>query len=397
MNQTSKSIDSYSTLPLAGLVVLELGTIIAGPFAGSLLADLGALVIKIEQPNQGDGLRNSGPVIDGVSIWWGVASRNKKCISLDLKSTIGHQTFCQLIAKADVLIENYRPGVLDRLDLSVQKMHLMNSKLIVLSISGYGQDGINSQKPGFGKIAEGLSGIVPLTGKPTEPPLFTGFSLADTSAGLYGAFLINVLLAKGSEAKNIHLDLALYEPLLKMLEFQFHTSDELERTGSNHPYSWGMKSFSERLPAFQTCDKKWLQLRIDQNATTIILQECGILPDQKMADLEIDQLICAWLSTYRCEDALEFLASLQIAACQIQDGQSIAQQAYFTMRADLELVKHPDRGQFPVPGFFPKYARTVNNTQFRATEIGADNDFIFREFLHLSEIEISQIKAHQKT
>ena len=100
MNQTSKSIDSYSTLPLAGLVVLELGTIIAGPFAGSLLADLGALVIKIEQPNQGDGLRNSGPVIDGVSIWWGVASRNKKCISLDLKSPIGHQTFCHLIAKA---------------------------------------------------------------------------------------------------------------------------------------------------------------------------------------------------------------------------------------------------------------------------------------------------------
>ena len=116
-----------------------------------------------------------------------------------------------------------------------------------------------------------------------------------------------------------------------------------------------------------------------------------------MADLEIDRVICAWLSTYRCEDALEFLASLHIAACQIQDGQSIAQQVYFTMRADLELVKHPDLGQFPVPGFFPKYARTVNHTKFRATEIGADNDFIFREFLHLSEIEISQIKAHQKT
>jgi len=121
------------------------------------------------------------------------------------------------------------------------------------------------------------------------------------------------------------------------------------------------------------------------------------LPDQKMADLEIDQVIRAWLSTYRCEDALELLASLQIAACQIQDGQSIAQQAYFTMRADLELVNHPELGQFPVPSFFPKYARTVNNTKFSATEIGADNDFIFREFLHLSEIEISQIKAHQKT
>lgn len=396
MNQTAKSNESCNALPLAGLVVLELGTIIAGPFAGSLLADLGALVIKIEQPNQGDGLRNSGPVIDGVSIWWGVASRNKKCISLDLKSSIGHKTFCQLIAKADVLIENYRPGVLDRLDLSVHKIHLINSKLLVLSISGYGQEGINSQKPGFGKIAEGLSGIVPLTGKPTEPPLFTGFSLADTSAGLYGAFLINVLLSNQIEAKNIHLDLALYEPLLKILDFQFHVSEELLRTGSNHPYSWGMKSFSESLPTFQTLDKTWIQLKLDQNAKTIILQHCGILSDHELADLEIAQVISAWLSNYPCVDALMLLESLQIAACQIHDGRSIAQKEYFTMRGDLELEKHQKLGQFPVPGFFPKYKRTDNITKFRAPEIGEDNNVIFREFLNLSDIEIAQIKAHQK-
>ena len=367
-------------LPLDGVTVIELGTIIAGPFAGSLLAEMGATVIKIEQPILGDGLRQSGPKINDVPIWWGVASRNKKCISLNLKNPLGIEVFKELIQKADVLIENYRPGVLDKLGLGSSTLHALVPKLIILSISGYGQDGSYATKPGFGKIAEGFSGIVPLTGRPDEPPLYTGFSLADASSGLYGSLMINMLLLN-EERKDVHVDLALYEPLLEMLEFQFHSPSSAPiRQGTNNPHGWGIPENPITYPAFQSIDNHWFQIKLDLQSSISLSNQLHF-----SADMHVGNALRDWSASKTVEEIFSVLRALDVEVCIVQNGATLASNSYFTSREDIVHANHPDLGQFPVPGFFPKFNRSKQNTAFRTPKIGEDNEFIFKEFLKFDD------------
>lgn len=357
------------SLPLTGLVVIELGTIIAGPFAGSLLSDLGATVIKIENPRQPDGLRQSGAKVAGLSIWWGVQARNKKCISLDLKHPRGQDLFRQLIARADVLIENFRPGTLEKLGCPVESLRTLRPTLTVLSISGYGHDVSHAHRPGFGKIAEGLSGMLPLTGVPDRPPLFTGFSLADTSTGLLGALAVCALqLGDQSSAK---IDLALYESLLRVMEFQFHRVDLGKpslRQGSNHPYGWG-HDLGVSMPCVRCADEVWVQMRIERH-------QRPPAPHTEWAD---------WARTRTAGKALAALKKLGIAAVAVRDGNSLANDRYFRARADVEDANHPVLGVFPVPGFFPKIPRGPEVERFNAASVGEHNDWVYRKFLGLSD------------
>ena len=369
-------------LPLQGITVIELGTIIAGPFAGSLLAEMGATVIKIEQPVVGDGLRQSGPKINGVPIWWGVASRNKKCISLNLKNPLGIEIFKKLIQKADVLIENYRPGVLDKLGIGSSTLHALMPKLIILSISGYGQDGSYATKPGFGKIAEGLSGIIPLTGHPDEPPLYTGFSLADASSGLYGSFMINMLLLD-QDRKDVHIDLALYEPLLEMLAFQFHSSNSAPiRQGTNNPYGWGIAENPITYPTFQSIDHHWFQIKLDAKNRSTIATEFD-LP----GDVRVSNALRDWSASTTMQEIFSVLGDLGVEVSIVQNGETLASNRYFTARGDVIPADHPSLGEFPVPGFFPKFERSHQNTAFRAPQIGEDNAYVLKDFLHIDHDE----------
>jgi formyl-CoA transferase len=373
-------------LPLEGITVIELGTIIAGPFAGSLLAEMGANVIKIEQPHIGDGLRLSGPQINEVSIWWGVATRNKKCITLNLKKPEGIEIFKQLIKKADVLIENYRPGVLDKLGIGKEVLHGLQNKLIILSISGYGQHGSYASKPGFGKIAEGLSGIIPLTGHPDEPPLYNGFSLADTSAGLYGSFIINLFLLNNNRT-HVYIDLALYEPLLEMLEFQFHNLDNpATRQGTNNPYGWGIAEQPISFPAFQSEDKQWFQIRFDSKSIQSIRKNI-LLKDSTDLMNELKK----WSLKKSLNDIKNTMNALEVPFSIIQNGESLANEKYFHQRKDILNAHHPKLGNFPVPGFFPKYPRTHSDNAFRAPQLGEDNEIVFKEFLKISVSEYQKL------
>jgi crotonobetainyl-CoA:carnitine CoA-transferase CaiB-like acyl-CoA transferase len=367
-------------LPLQGITVIELGTIIAGPFAGSLLAEMGATVIKIEQPVVGDGLRQSGPKINGVPIWWGVASRNKKCISLNLKNPLGIEIFKKLIQKADVLIENYRPGVLDKLGIGSSTLHALVPKLIILSISGYGQDGSYATKPGFGKIAEGLSGIIPLTGKPDEPPLYTGFSLADASSGLCGSFMINMLLLD-QERKDIHIDLALYEPLLEMLAFQFHSSNSAPiRQGTNNPRGWGIPTNPIFFPTFQSIDHQWFQIKLDPKNRSALINQFNL-----SADIDIVNALRDWSVSKTIQEIFSMFGDLGVEVSIVQNGETLAANPYFTSRGDVIQADHPSLGQFPVPGFFPKFERSHQDIAFRAPQIGEDNAYVMKDFLNIDD------------
>lgn len=315
--------------PLPRFKVLELGSVIAGPLAGSLLAELGGDVIKIEPPGAGDPLRQMGPKKNGQPLWFGVSARAKHCVTLNLKHPEGKALFRKMLADADVLVENNRPGVLDRLGFGWKDMQDINPRLIQLSISGYGQTGPESARPGFGKIAEGMSGIVSLTGERDKSPLFVGFSLADASTGLFGAFAVMLALYRrdilGAPAARI--DLALYEPLLRMADCQLALHEARDtptlRNGTNDPYGFGA-SAHKSYACFQ-----------DDNG--------------------------AWRFTLDTSETLVF------------DGLSLAQHSYFAARGDVCHTTAAEVGAVAVPGPIAP----IDAPLFRAPAVGADNAAVF--------------------
>jgi crotonobetainyl-CoA:carnitine CoA-transferase CaiB-like acyl-CoA transferase len=326
--------------PLKRFKVIELGSVIAGPLAGSLLAELGGDVIKVEPPGVGDPLRAMGPKKDGVPLWFGVSARAKKCVSLNLKDPDAKTLFRKMLSDADVLVENNRPGVLDRLGFGWKDIQAINPRLIQLSISGYGQVGPESAKPGFGKIAEGMSGIVSMTGERGKSPLFVGFSLADASTGLFGVFGVMLALYRRDVlgAAGVRIDLALYEPLLRMLDCQLALHEEdapTLRNGSNDPYGFGASG--RHYPASKTGDS-W-------------------------------HFAAAGSSTL------------------VYDGASLAQHPYFSARKDVVRTQVLGLGELVVPGPIAP----TDAPAFRAAPVGADNAEIFGA-LGISAAELERLR-----
>jgi crotonobetainyl-CoA:carnitine CoA-transferase CaiB-like acyl-CoA transferase len=180
--------------PLQGVRVIDAGNMVAGPFATELLADFGAEVIKLEHPREGDGQRRLGPIKNGIPLWWKVIARNKRCITLDLSRPEGAAVFKDLARSADVVVENYRPGTLERWGLSYEELSRVNPRIVLLRISGYGQTGPYRNRPGFGRVAEAIGGLANLIGEPDGPPMTPGVPLGDFISGLFGAFSVMVAL-----------------------------------------------------------------------------------------------------------------------------------------------------------------------------------------------------------
>ncbi len=343
--------------------MVEVGLALAGPYAGSLLAELGAQVIKIERPGGGDPLRLMGASVGDVTVWWGIAARAKLCIDLDLKDPADRETFLKLIRDADAMVENYRPGVLDRMGLGWAELRKINPRLVMLSISGFGQTGPQSGRPGFGKIAEAMSGIVVLTGEPDEVPMHIGFSLADTATGLMGAFGVALGLYQrdvGGSA-GTRVDLALFEPLFRMAECQLalaeRTGKAPAREGSNDPYGWGVSgpagtgpgANANALRAVRCNDGHWLMLPV---ATDHHLA-------QQVESLDIDA-------------ALLMLRDRGIEAARVHDGASLAMEPYFRERGDVRQASDPVVGSMNLVGEVPKTYRDPALPLFRFTRPDAD-------------------------
>ena len=341
--------------PLEGVRVIEVGIALAGPFAGSLLAELGAHVIKIERPGGGDPMRLMGPSIDDVALWWGVAARAKKCIDLNLKNEDEREIFLSLVKNADALVENYRPGVLDRLGLGWSKLREVNPSLVMLSISGFGQTGPMSGRPGFGKIAEAMSGIVTLTGKPDDVPMHIGFSLADTSTGLMGVFGLALAMYQRDVAgqAGTRIDVALFEPLLRMAECQFALRTQFDRIptreGTNDPYGWGMSGNEGALQSIQCADAHWIMVPTQAAKEALIIA----------ASMKVRETLLA-LKTQGIEAAL------------VHDGWTIATDSYFKERKDVQELTDPQIGKITVVGEIAKTYLEPKLPLFRATKPDAD-------------------------
>ena len=387
--------------PLAKLKVVEMGQLIAGPFAAKTLADFGADVIKIEPPKVGDALRKWRLLKDGTSVWWQVQSRNKKSLSLDLRQTEAQDIVRTLVAEADVLIENFRPGTLEGWGLDPEKLLELNPKLIILRISGYGQTGPYRDKPGFGVVAEAMGGLRHLTAEPGRVPVRVGISIGDTLASLHG--VIGILLAlqeRHTSGKGQIIDIALYEAVFNCMESllpEYSAFGEVRQAaGSALP---GIAPTN----AYQCADGGYVLVAGNGDSifkrlmTVIGRDDLGNDPQLENNDgrvkrvAELDQAIGEWTKTVSTTKALEVLDSVAVPAGRIYTVADIANDPHYKARENIQTIQMQDGSKLDVPGVIPKLSRTPGSIKTLAPEIGQDTDEILTS-IGLTEAQIVSLK-----
>jgi formyl-CoA transferase len=390
-----------SSLALCNLRVIELGQLIAGPFAAKTLADFGADVIKIEPPNSGDPLRKWRLLKDGSSVWWQIQSRNKRSIALDLKQTEAQDIVRQLVKDADVLIENFRPGAMEGWGLGPDELLALNPKLIMLRISGYGQTGPYRDKPGFGVVAEAMSGLRHLTAEPGRVPVRVGVSIGDTLASLHG--VIGILLAlheRHTSGKGQVIDVALYEAVFNCMESllpEFSAFGAIrEAAGSALPgiapsnaykcqdggyvlIAGNGDSIFKRLMHTMGRDDLGLDAGLADNAGRVKRVE------------EIDAAIGEWTATLSVAQVLELLDAASVPAGRIYTVADIAADPHYRARDMILQTKMADGSALALPGIVPKLSRTPGSHRRNAPEIGQDTDAVLQD-IGLTEAQIQALK-----
>ena len=387
--------------PLAKLKVVEMGQLIAGPFAAKTLADFGADVIKIEPPKVGDALRKWRLLKDGTSIWWQVQSRNKRSLSLDLRETEAQDIVRTLLKEADVLIENFRPGTLEGWGLDPAKLLELNPKLIVLRISGYGQTGPYKDKPGFGVVAEAMGGLRHLTAEPGRVPVRVGISIGDTLASLHG--VIGILLAlqeRHNSGKGQIIDIALYEAVFNCMESllpEYSVFGEVRQAaGSALP---GIAPTN----AYQCADGGYVLVAGNGDSifkrlmTVIGREDLGSDPELENNDgrvkrvAELDQAIGDWAKTVSTTKALEVLDLVAVPAGRIYTVADIASDPHYKARGNIQTIEMKDGSKVDVPGVIPKLSRTPGSIKTLAPDIGQNTDEILRS-IGLTNEQIASLK-----
>ena len=387
--------------PLSGLKVIEMGQLIAGPFAAKTLADFGADVVKIEPPKLGDALRKWRLLKDGTSIWWQVQSRNKRSLSLDLKQTEAQEIVRALVKESDVLIENFRPGTLEGWGLDPQDLLKINPRLIILRISGYGQTGPYRDKPGFGVVAEAMGGLRHLTAEPGRVPVRVGISIGDTLASLHG--VIGILLAlqeRHQSGEGQVIDIALYEAVFNCMESllpEYSAFGEVRQAaGSALPgiaptnaYLCGDGGYVLVAGNGDSIFKRLMKL--------IGRDDLGNDPQLENNEgrvkrvVELDQAIGEWAKTLTTHKALEALDAVAVPAGRIYTVADIAQDPHYKARGNIEAIQMHDGTKVDVPGVIPKLSRTPGSIRTLAPDIGQNTDEILRG-IGLSDAQIASLK-----
>ena len=387
--------------PLSGLKVIEMGQLIAGPFAAKTLADFGADVVKIEPPKLGDALRKWRLLKDGTSIWWQVQSRNKRSLSLDLKQTEAQEIVRALVKESDVLIENFRPGTLEGWGLDPQDLLKINPRLIILRISGYGQTGPYRDKPGFGVVAEAMGGLRHLTAEPGRVPVRVGISIGDTLASLHG--VIGILLAlqeRHHSGEGQVIDIALYEAVFNCMESllpEYSAFGEVRQAaGSALP---GIAPTN----AYLCADGGYVL--VAGNGDSIFKRLMKLIGRDDLGNdpqlennegrvkrvVELDQAIGEWAKTLTTDKALEALDAVAVPAGRIYTVADIAQDPHYKARRNIETIQMHDGTKVEVPGVIPKLSRTPGSIRTLAPDIGQNTDEILRG-IGLSDTQIASLK-----
>lgn len=387
---------------LSGIKILELGQLIAGPFASKTLADFGAEIIKIESPGEGDPLRKWRMLHQGTSVWWQAHSRNKQSICVDLRVKEGQEIAKRLALEADVMIENFRPGTLEKWGIGWDVLHQANPKLIMLRISGYGQDGPRRDEPGFAAIGEAMAGLRFITGHPGEVPVRAGVSLGDTIAGLHGA--LGVLLAlyerdvRGGEGQMI--DVALYESVFNLTESLL---PEYSVFGAIRQPAGGALPGIAPSNAYRCKDEQFVL--IAGNGDSIFKRLMTLIGRQDLGDdltlahndgrakraAEIDVAINAWTSKLHLDEVLRSLVSAQVPSGKIYTAKDIAEDPHYRARGVIETVESSDGLKVEVPGIIPKLSNNPGAIRYRAPTLGEHTDLILKS-VGLTDKQIALLK-----
>jgi formyl-CoA transferase len=372
-------------LPLAGLKVLELGQLIAGPFAAKTLADFGAEVIKIEPPGSGDPLRKWRLLKDGTSVWWQVQARNKQSVALDLKDAAAQDIVRRLADESDVLVENFRPGALEAFGLDPVLLMERNPRLIVLRISGYGQTGPYRDKPGFGVVAEAMGGLRHLTAEPGRTPVRVGVSIGDTLAGLHGVIgVLTALHERQRSGRGQVIDVALYEAVFNCMESLLPEYSAFgvvrEAAGSALP---GIAPSN----AYRCSDGHVLIAGNGDSIFRRLMVAVGrgdLARDAQLADNtgrvarvgEIDDAIGAWTAGRSVAEVLTALDAADVPAGRIYTVADIAADPHYAARGMLDSVTLADGSELAVPGIVPKLSRTPGRHRRHAPSLGQDTEAV---------------------
>jgi formyl-CoA transferase len=387
--------------PLDGLKVIELGQLIAGPFAAKTLADFGADVIKVETPGGGDPLRKWRLLKDGTSVWWQVQSRNKRSLALDLKDSEAQEIVRSLVRDADVLIENFRPGAMEGWGLGPDDLLALNPRLIMLRISGYGQTGPYRDRPGFGVVAEAMGGLRHLTAEPGRVPVRVGVSIGDTLAALHG--VIGILMAlqhRHASGRGQVIDVALYEAVFNCMESLL---PEYSAFGAVREPSGSALPGIAPTNAYRCTDGYAL---VAGNGDSIFKRLMGVIgradlgADPQLADntgrvarvTEIDAAIEAWTSKRTVGEVLAALDAASVPAGRIYTVADIAADPHYRARAMIAEVQMDDGSTIEVPGIVPKLSDTPGGHRRNAPKLGQDTDDVLRE-VGLDAAQIAALRA----
>jgi formyl-CoA transferase len=387
---------------LAGLKVVELGQLIAGPFAAKTLADFGAEVIKIEPPGSGDPLRKWRLIKDGTSVWWQVQSRNKQSLALDLRQPQAQAIVRELAREADIVIENFRPGAMEGWGLGPDDLQALNPKLIMLRISGYGQTGPYRDRPGFGVVAEAMSGLRHLTAEPGRVPVRVGVSLGDTLASLHG--VIGILMAlqeRHRSGKGQVIDVALYEAVFNCMESLLPEYSAFNAVrgpaGSALPGIAPTNAYRCRDGGYALVagngDSIFKRL-MSSIGRDDLGQDPGLADNTgRVARVdELDAAIGAWTAERTVDEVLDVLAQASVPAGRIYTVADIAADPHYQARGMLQQVTMDDGSALMVPGIIPKLSRTPGEHRRNAPALGQDTDTVLRG-MGLSETQIQELKA----
>lgn len=390
---------------MAGVRVLDVTTMFSGAFGATLLGDFGADVIKVEIPGTGDSVRGMSPAFEGVPLPWTVLARNKRTVSLDIRKPAGREILLKLIARCDVLIENFRPGTLDRWDLSYETLQEANPGIIVVRVSGYGQTGPYREKAGFGTPATAFSGYTYVSGFPDRPPINQPTPLADYVTGLFATIAALLALyhrdARGGDGQEA--DVALYESLYRLMEAFVPAYDKLGRVPERRGHSMDTAS---PVGTYQCADGGWIVMTASTQRTwercATAIGRADLIDDPRFLTNglrvkhaeDLDAIIRPWYEARPRDAAQEIMDGNGVPVSPINSIADIFEDEHFLARENIIRVDHPTLGSVAMPGLIPKLSRTPGAVHHPGPpEVGAYNAEVYGELLGLSAEDLEQLKS----
>lgn len=393
-----------SSGPLQGLRILDLSNIVAGPWAATLLGDFGAEIVKVEMPRGGDPLRALAPHKDGVGLWWKVANRNKKGITVDLRKPEGQDLVRRLVPRFDVLIENYRPGTLDGWGLAKETLLALNPRLVILRVTAFGQTGPYRNRPGFARVAEAMAGFTNLCGEADGPPLHVGFPVADGAAGLFGALSILMALyprLRDPDAPGQEIDLSLFESMFRLLDF---LPVEYDALGIVRQRSGNRSQYGAPGNVYRTRDGEWASIAASSQSIferlARVMGQPELIgdprfrsnPERVRHNAALDAIVGQWVARHTLEELGALLEEAEVGFAPIYSIAQIFADPHVKAREAVISVPDDELGRVAMQNVVPRFSRTPGEVRHAAPRLGEHNRDVFQGMLGLSDAELAELE-----